>query len=374
MPLLDYFPNVKNFMFSTNALMGGEWIYDKFFLPLYNYCEQNKRKLNWDLQLSLDGPPEFNDDSRHEGATEQTISTARILCEKAPQVSEYLTLDMHTKVTLDVSYMRIMNQRGIGCFNWYFQFFDKLQREAEEWAKDKDYIRIGLNTTVTTVDPGIHTIDDGKTFAEWISHLIDVDRTKLPTFEDQPLYFQIFNAVKAYLRPGTVCNPLAHVQQFACSAGRSDITIDHKGNIFGCNRLARNMAMSVERQKVHSMRANTNLFTSDKKWLMKTWGNRAYHEDLKARRRIFDGLVLTMAKAGQILPKYFYDSDARTLLFYSCCSVWCHIGNEEDLTQNSFLIPTSILKLLGNGAVDELLKYCRISKQRGDFDPWKIVP
>ena len=43
------------------------------------------------------------------------------------------------------------------------------------------------------------------------------------------------------------------------------------------------------------------------------------------------------------------------------------------IQNNTILIPTSILKLLGNGAVDELLKYCRISKQRGDFDPWKTV-
>lgn len=51
----------------------------------------------------------------------------------------------------------------------------------------------------------------------------------------------------------------------------------------------------------------------------------------------------------------------------------CHIGNEEDYTQIPSIIPTSILKLIGNGALDNLLDYYIILQQRGEINQWKIA-
>jgi len=56
--------------------------------------------------------------------------------------------------------------------------------------------------------------------------------------------------------------------------------------------------MPDEYKTKHAMRAGTNLKTSDRKWVMKTWGSQAIHNDLISRRYIFDGLVMTMAAAG----------------------------------------------------------------------------
>jgi hypothetical protein len=47
--LLDYFPNVNSLMFSTNALLGAELIYNDFFIPLLEYSEKNKRRLTFKL-------------------------------------------------------------------------------------------------------------------------------------------------------------------------------------------------------------------------------------------------------------------------------------------------------------------------------------
>ena len=74
--MLDYFTNVKEIMFSTNALLGGKFIYDNFYTPLLEYANKNHREIRFDLQLSLDGPEYINDDSRHPGATASTLETA----------------------------------------------------------------------------------------------------------------------------------------------------------------------------------------------------------------------------------------------------------------------------------------------------------
>lgn len=124
--LFDYFPHVNSVMFSTNALLGSKVLYNDFIVPLYEYAESHKRKITFDLQLSLDGPPEFNDESRHAGATANTIKTCLDIINTMPEHLDYFILKIFSKATLDISYMEIMNARGVSAFNWYYQFFDKV--------------------------------------------------------------------------------------------------------------------------------------------------------------------------------------------------------------------------------------------------------
>lgn len=372
--LFDYFPRVNHFMFSTNALIGGEWIYEKFFIPMIKYCEEKERKIEFELQLSLDGPDEFNDDSRHPGATQNTLNAIDYIIDHLPKETKYFKTQLTTKATLDIAYMRVMNQRGIECFNWYFQFFNNVQQKALDKLDGRKFVKLHLNALPTLVDPGLYTIQDGKDFAQWIENLIDVNRNKLPTYNGMPLFFQMFSVVGMMLTYDSKLNPIVTgTNMMSCSAGKSNITIDYRGNIYTCNRLARNAALDKEYQTSSPMRANTNLFTGDKRWLMKMWGSTAFHNDVWAKRLIFDCQATAMAAAGQIDKKYFDNAHARTLLFYTCCGIWCHIGNEEDHTKSPFLFPTGILRLFGNGAIESMIKYTTISKQRGDFNPWKIV-
>jgi len=113
---LDFFPNVHSLMFSTNALLGADIIYEQFYLPLLSYAETNSRPLTFELQLSLDGPPEFNDKSRHEGATKNTLNTLYTLLERTPFNCKYFKFSVSTKATLDISYMREMVEGGIEKF------------------------------------------------------------------------------------------------------------------------------------------------------------------------------------------------------------------------------------------------------------------
>lgn len=370
--LFDYFPNVNSVMFSTNALLGAKVLYNDFVMPLYNYAEEHHRKIAFDLQLSLDGPPEFNDESRHPGATQNTIDTCLMLLTNAPSTAQYFSLRVFSKATLDISYMELMNERGIESFNWYYQFFNKVQEEAEQARGDKRYISVGMNGVPTLVDPGYHTVDNGKTLAKWISNLQYVDRSKIPTYANQPLFCQLATGLETFLRE--LDNPIANqFNCYSCSASKNNVTIDHNGKLYTCNRLCRNSALNDEIKYKHAMRAGTNLNVSDAKWLRRTWGSQMFHNDIMSRRYLFDQLAITMALAGQIQEKYATDPDARTLLFYCLGGVMCHIGAEEDYTQNPHLMPASYFRFFGNGAIEEMIHYYNVEIARKEIRPWNIA-
>ena len=369
--LLEYFPNVNSLMFSTNALLGADLIYNDFFIPLMEFSEKDHRKFTFQLQLSLDGPPEYNDDSRHEGATAHTLETMRLLLQKLPKEHPYFTLEISTKATLDVYYMRKMIEGGPATFQWYFDFFDSVATEGYELSKGKTCCRCFVGSPPTLVDPGYHTVDDGKVFAQWIHSLRFVDRSHFKTFEG-PLFVQAMNGIETIL--GSV-NPLADsINAFSCSASKNNISIDHEGNLYTCNRLCRNAALSDEFRSKHSMQSNTTVGgMNDKTWLKHTWGSFSFHDNILSRWEIERGQMFTLAQCGQILPKYARDEDEQKMLFFALIGLTCHIGCEEDYTQNPFLKPYSYYRYLGNGALDELIEYYKLEVLRGNMRPWKIA-
>ena len=367
--MLDYFPNIKTVMFSTNALLGADCIYSNFFVPLLEYAENNQRCLEFELQLSLDGPEEFNDDSRHPGATKTTLETLYNMIDKFPVESKYLSLLIQTKTTLDVSYMKIMNQRGIDCFNWYYQFFNDLEMECHERAQGKPNLKLYIAGTPTLVDPGYHTIDDGRAFTQWLRYLYQVDRSKLPVYDGQPLFNQGIHSAIQFLSCDNVISE--SFNRWSCSSGKNNVTVDKDGNIFACNRLCKNMAMGKEAMSSAAMKSNTNVNTPDSKYIKKIWSQTAFHTEIVSRMYMADALLIPMALAGQIDAKYATDADARKFLYACFTGIMCHVGIEEDHTKNQFILPTSYAKLFGNGAAEEMLKYYLFEQQRGNARPWQ---
>ena len=367
--LLDFFNNTNTIMFSTNALLGADCIYDNFYLPLKEYADKNKRHMTFELQLSLDGPAEFNDDSRHPGATATTLQTMFHMIEKFPYDSENLTLTITTKSTMDTSYMKIMNERGIDAFNWYYQFFSDLQLKCNGMAKGKKNLNPCIAGTPTLVDPGFHTVEDGKIFAEWLAHLKYVDRSKIPAYDGAPLFYQVGTTTVDMLTCKNIISE--SFNRWSCSSGKNNVTIDKDGNIYACNRLCRNAAMGYDAMHISAMRSNTNIDTSDKNYLKKTWALQAFHSQIVSRMYMADAILIPMADAGQIDKKYLTNQDARKLLYMGMCGVMCHVGVEEDHTKNPFIIPTSYAKLLGNGAMEELIQYLMLEEKRGNFHKWQ---
>lgn len=370
--LFDYYPNAKDVMFSTNALLGDR-IYEDFFLPMMVYATRNKRKITFNLQMSLDGPPEFNDDSRHPGATASTLKTMKEILTRCPSDMEYFSLVINTKATLDVSYMKIMNERGVEAFDWYFKFFDDLQQECDKLIEGKKNISLQIAGCPTLVDPGYYTKEDGKIFAKWLSFLPKVNVQNLPCYQHRPLFAQLLNGPEVFFQ-AEAGNPIAMQENaYSCSASKNNITIDHEGNIYTCNRLCRNAALDDKMKTKHAMQSGCNMNTNDKVWMKRTYGAMSFHADLMSRKYFFDQMATTMACAGQIDQKYAYNEDDRLLMFMMTCGLYCHIGVEEDYTTNPSIVPCSYLRLLGNGAMEEMIRYYRILVNRGAMQAWPNI-
>lgn len=363
---LDFFPNVNSLMFSTNALLGANIIYEQFYLPLLEYAESRQRSLTFELQLSLDGPPEFNDKSRHEGATANTLNTLYALLEKTPRDCKYFKFSVSSKSTLDISYMREMVEGGIEKFQWYYDFMNEIHGRACDIVKDNPTIdTCHVFGIPTLVDPGYYTVEDGKIFAKWLSMLKEVDRSKWhPRCQHIPLFFQCLNTI---LEAGDIKNPIVDGYNcLSCSSGKYNYSIDFDGTIYTCNRLCRNAALNNNLKYKGAMLSNSSIdHPNEKKWLKRNYANQIFHDDIVSRKNFMDALVFMMAKAGQIKEEYIYNEDMRLVLFYMMCGIYCHIGAEEDYTSNPFIPPASYLRLLGNGAQQELEKYLKIERARG---------
>ena len=364
--LLDYFSNAREVMFSTNALVGWERIYKQFFVPLVNYAETNKRKLKFDLQLSLDGPPEFNDSSRHVGATANTLKTLYEILEHTPYNSEYFSLRVSTKATLDVSYMKIMLDEGLEKFQWYFDFMNDIQDKAMSIVKDnKTVVDCQAFGIPTIVNPGFNTKEDGQIFAQWLTMLPLVRREHwCESSRRLPLFGQ---AMSLIVDAPKDLNPIAHsAYHYSCSAGNTGYTIDFDGTIYTCNRLCRNAALEDKLKYKGIMKANTTIDNpSEDKWNKRHYASQCFHNNIQSRRMFFDLLVLQMAAAGQIDQKYLTDEQARFVLFLLVMNVYCHVGVEEDYTSNIFIPPASYIRFFGNGAQEALENYIRYEKREG---------
>ena len=365
---LDFFTNVDSLMFSTNALLGADVIYQQFYLPLLSYAESKQRPLTFELQLSLDGPPEFNDSSRHEGATTNTLETLYTLLAKTPRDCEYFKFSVQTKATLDVSYMKIMVEEGISKFQWYYDFMNEIHGKACDIANDNPTVKAcHIFGVPTLVDPGYYTVEDGKIFAQWLSMLKFVDRSKWhKESQHVPLFYQGLNII---VDNENLVNPIAQgYNVFSCSSGKYNYCVDYDCTIYTCNRLCRNAALTPDLKYKGSMLSNSNIDNPNgKKWLKRNYANQIFHEDIVARKNFMDAIAFAMIKAGQMDEIYLYDEEARLVMFYMMSALYCHIGAEEDYTGNPFIPPASYFRLLGNGAQQELENYFKIERARGVF-------
>ena len=91
------------------------------------------------------------------------------------------------------------------------------------------------------VDPGDHTPEDGKIFAKWINNLRHFDASQLEHYRNYPLIEQPIIGLNFLLDKDK--GHLSAMPGFgSCSAGRNEITIDYLGNLYSCERIAKNLA------------------------------------------------------------------------------------------------------------------------------------
>ena len=207
-PLLDFFPNIVFFDFSTNGLVGGKFIYKNFVIPMLEYAETHKRKLTFQIQFSLDGPPELQDKYRGEGSNQKCLNTINYIYNNFDFSNKYLRLRLSTKSTLNGYEIEHYSPER------WCQYMDALAVNYAE--KDKDYTISYIGQTIATFEvPGNYTVEQGRALIDW----------------------------KKYVKINT-----EHFH--SCCAGQDSKTIDYLGNIYDCHLLAnKNISQEELRQQ-----------------------------------------------------------------------------------------------------------------------------
>ena len=349
-PLFDYFPNLNEVMFSTNALLGINAI-DHFIVTMNNYAEEHNRKMRLELQFSLDGPDYINDSSRHPGATKSTLQAIKDVVEKYKNLNGNFGMILTTKATLTTDWMEYLAENP-NKMQEYFEFFSNIQNNMLDIIKDNKNIQLYLAGYPTCVDPGEHTIEDGEKFAKYIKALRKVDVSKCPPYK-HPLYLQ---CIKEYHI--NEYNPQYRIGSCACSAGLGSWSVDCEGNIMACHRTYDNLYMGTSLSELFCDDTSTRV---DQKTNWNLAINRldyqsiVFHRSQESRKAFLNYILQGLVIAGQVDKKYL-EPYWFERLFRSIGAITCFIGQGE-MTGSIYLTTTSYIHLLAHGALEELWDY-----------------
>lgn len=330
-PLLDYYYNTKQIMFSTNAFLGYDSI-EKLIEGLESYS----RPIKLSLQFSLDGPKWINDFSRRQGATDRTLKMVEDTILKNQNLKN-VTINMSFKPTLDCHFMNILN-KDINNFYEYYDFFYNLSKHYSEINFSENIIVPQMGTP-TLVIPHYHTVEDGYIFRDFLKNIQKID----PNRYNYPLFNQLIDRL----------NYDDNINNNLCSAGLYTAAVDFEGNIYGCHNLFSKAYNDNYKKSVvdgHTSLNNNN----SKKEIQKR--EQLIHHYVESRQAFWDIILYQLAASGQVKKEFLHDKELKKLLYMLVTAMFCMYGHLE--TTNSIWIPTtSYFKLLGNGALEELIKY-----------------
>lgn len=341
-PLLSYFTNVSKISFSTNAWLGYDYL--KRFIDFLN--DYTDRTVNLNIQLSIDGPAWITDPSRKSGAAANVVSVAEQIIQDY-QNKLHFNLSLHTKPTVDMEFIRKMINDTDILLEWY-HFFDDIHERLSSINHD-NHISVVFNNQPTFVDPGFHTVQDGKDIAEFVRILRGLDDSQFRHFK-HPLVWQLISGVCNFLKIGGYQD---YIHNGCCSAGRYTANVDMNGDLFGCHALFSYSFINTD----HIVSAGylTHGKDDEARWQRNC---QLWHEHPGSKERFANIIITSLAAYGQIDSIYAKDPNMRSLLYWTASSMYCPFAGAE-ITSEVYAIPASYYRFFGNGLLQEAVKYLK---------------
>ena len=374
--IMDNFPNIQKVEFSTNGWCGGAFLVENFVKPAMAYAIEHKRFLKFDIQFSLDGPPNINEKTRRPGATARTLEALHTVID-AVENSPYFQLDLNLKSTLSFDTLRGLC--SLQALQEYYNWCDNVMCNLRDWAKDKtsvDYRRV--NFTPTFVTPITATVDDGKMFAQWLRLLTQLDYSHFNYYNNDWLFGMGVAQMHLLLEYG-VQNVDHLYQMLSCSAGKNSWHIEPDGTISDCSHVSPLlMEANFENNKTHQFILDSHVISQNfsNKELHHFYGAYAYHAFPHSRFALFTTAVAALISAGQLDAKYATNHDELLALWFISSQMGCHLSDQE-ITGNEFLTTFGRIRIWGNGAVDALKEYMQFENQRlymqGDYGYGNVI-
>lgn len=359
---IEYYPNLDEFMFSTNVTTD-TWIKDvvNFCLLFKKYPNKNF-KLN--IQLSLDGPEYINDLNRGEKSTEKLFNNLtnffKILGELLEEIPN-LKINGHFKPTLDSQSIKLLQTEE--SIIDYYRYFEMYLNLSNEYVKHPNWhLYLAVPNTAT---PAPYTKEDGQNFANLcrICYEISLRNKKDKIFK----YFTSIIPHAIQLKP--YCpNVSFRDGAKACGTGcvilgllpNDLISICHNGfvELLGeyKEQSKKNAVNNKERTIDFEMFIGTSkqqLIYSIEDYYIHRDKMRCYYENKSDFSLIeLTSLITTYAKNGLIDEKYKNEQEALKASHFIFSMTASCMRDNLGVTGTLYLTQTGIIKLLLNGAKD----------------------
>lgn len=352
--IINYYPTFHTFFSSTNMVQ-------PFFIKevtdmLSIFGEYPERKFNFELQLSLDGPDEINDNNRGKGVTDKIRKSFKELVSSLEDiVPENVSFICYFKPTLDNECIAKLQTKE--AIIEYYSFFEKFYDTFYELNKsDRAKIIVTLPNTAT---PGRNTVEDGKKFANMCRLCKELEK-------DPP--FKYYKKITLYNGNNERKTCSIETAGFTCGTCKYVIGMLPNDMISGCHAafvdLMEDYQKSIKKENYINKsldygmfsRDSVNFFCFHKSLLPKREKQveNYYQQDTTARLITIKTLIQILAYAGQVDPQFLDEEKAlQAADLYSMNASNCMKDNCG--VTSSITIPSvSLIKLLLNGAYDYL--------------------
>ena len=372
--IINAFPNLKDFSFSTNLFLDPKILKD-FILKVVEQGRDIKVK----VQISLDGPQEITDRNRAPGATHKIKNNLLNLLRLLQDYDFGKTkVEFTFKPTFDINNLIWFDQEE-SRFRYYLFFFDELIDLAKGINKNKNVL-LNLSGVPTMAVPGTYSSDDGRLFAKtcWqLGRLAEENRTR-PFLKHQRGSFNTYThrlvRLVDYSREF-----FSKPDMFSCSGGRSQSQLGEQQDLHLCHRtLFMNHDEYVKDLKNEGnwdffLRQNNRIKLVKDKHIVNIsgqfevdrvfyiWG--CYHHFTK--QKLASGLALIKELVYSKQINEIYEDEHMAMLFSIFINFALSCPAENILQTGSiFVPPVSVFRLFGNGAFEMILKEVRNELQR----------
>lgn len=359
----EEFPKLRKVKISSNFMTNPDNLV-KFVTEI---LPDDKKQLEIDIQVSLDGPAYITDKNRIGGSTQKIMDNCVHFTKEVNKIGCKHDISMHLKPTSGDDDILSLSQFDKTLE--YYEFFDDFMTRWFE-SNDKGQINnISRACDPTLVLPGSYTSDDGKAFYQLVLNQIELQKRDWKSIQkpDSNYYGRYKQKLPHYKEIFT------KQRMFTCSAGDSCFALgDVPGTSHICHQsfymdhpdyykeverygLDEQTMEGIECGRIENVK---NGFITSKEDEMKTmklmYLTRAYNDFLELKLSTTIAEVLELAHVGQINPIYKNVRMAREFAYFAQV-VDCPMDNTT-ITGSQMVSCLSLLRVFGNGAFENIFK------------------
>ena len=367
---LKKFPKLEKISLSTSLL-----IEPNRSLELINAIAKEKKETTLRYQISLDGPAFITDKNRKIGAAKKIPENLFYIIRELNKLNlKKINIEFHFKATFTIENIRLLNRQPI-LIKKYFDYFESISKQYKKESRNKN-TTLFLDSTPTLTLPGRYTTENGKNLSIFFKNLriLAKENNKKHYWKhvEKSLNNYTYRFSKLLDRKDELfTKPFI----FTCTGGDESFGLGTKGNLQICHRTFffedEKYINDVLSQKdienwdiSHFKKGRINLINkmfvanvNNKRSLSRfAYVLRNYHDFTKAKNSYIIAMVKELALAGQADKRYLEDDNLCMMFALFINSAFSCPAENLLNTGVIHFAPISIIRLLANGAFNEILK------------------